>query len=405
MLTSTRSNSVSNNPATKSIDTSSSLSTTLSPIKTSISFLETPTNSSISITPPETIDTTIDTTIDPTTNEPDPYQEVTDWFARKVLNYREGSLHGITAFSSSDSLYTSLYLAKERFYKEHNNPQPVVFASSEGHSSLQPICKMLNLPLFRVASQKNKGMDMSLLKEIIEDEPHVIVVLTMGTSHHQLYDAIDHLYSEVIGELKHQTTFHVHIDATFGGLVYPFLMKKWLAYPFDSMNVSLHRHLDIPYRCSLFLTTPYYKDNLDKFKKNVSHTNLFMSKVSLTHLIDHHLFAHNMISHHKECLMHLVNKKRYFLDMNKDFTVCYHALSFKIFIKNIPNQLRTRLLQFNVVGYPNRNNTKHNNDSNTYDGFIHINKTISKFMLETITTTLACYSKHFISADDLNLEE
>lgn len=88
--------------------------------------------------------------------------------------------------------------------------------------------------------------------------------------------------------------------------------------------------------------------------------------------------------------------------MNKDFAVCYHALSFKIFIKNIPNQLRTRLLQFNVVGYNTRRN---NNDSNTYDGFIHINKTISKFMLETITTTLACYSKHFTSMDDFNPEE
>jgi hypothetical protein len=401
MLTSTRSNSVSNNPATKSIDTSNSLSTTLSPIKTSLSFLETPTNSSTlthtqtPTSPHESIDTDI-------TNEPNPYQEITDWFARKVLNYPEGSLHGITAFSSSDSLYTSLFIAKQRFYKEHNNPQPVVFASSEGHSSLQPICKMLNLPLFRVASQKNKGMDMNLLKEIIEDEPHVIVVLTMGTSHHQLYDAIDHLYSDVIGKLKHQTTFHVHIDATFGGLVYPFLWKKWLAYPFDSMNVSLHRHLDLPYRCSLFLTTSYYKDDLYKFKKNVCHTNIFMSKVSLTHLIDHHLFGKNMINHHKECLMHLVNKKRYFLDMNKDFAVCYHALSFKIFIKNIPNQLRTRLLQFNVVGYNTRRN---NNDSNTYDGFIHINKTISKFMLETITTTLACYSKHFTSMDDFNPEE
>ena len=85
---------------------------------------------------------------------------------------------------------------------------------------------MLNLPLFRVASQKNKEMDMNLLKDIIEDEPHVIVVLTMGTSHHQLYDAIDHLYSDVIGKLKHQTTFHVHIDDAFGGLVYSFLMKK-----------------------------------------------------------------------------------------------------------------------------------------------------------------------------------
>ena len=71
--------------------------TTLSPIKTSLYFLETPANSSISITPPETIDTTID----PNTNEPNPYQEITDWFARKVLNYRDGSLHGIASFSSS----------------------------------------------------------------------------------------------------------------------------------------------------------------------------------------------------------------------------------------------------------------------------------------------------------------
>ena len=320
----------------------------------------------------------------PDSSETDPYQDLVDWYAKKVLNYSDGTLHGVTSFGSSDSLYTALSVAKARFSREFSNPQPVVMASSEAHSSLQEICQMLKLPLFRIVTRKQKGMDMDLLKAVLEDEPHAIVVLTMGSLKHQLYDNMDELYINVIAKLN-RTKIHVHVDATYGGLVYPFLCKKWLVYPFDTMNVSLHRHLELPYRCALCVTSAYFKTELDQFKCNPSHEHMIMSKEAIPDLV-HSLLTDNSIRLHKEELMKLVNKKNDFMELNPHVR-CYHPLSLKVFFRNIPTELKACLDEYKVVTYPS-SQTDEGKGEETLNAYLVIDKNITRYMLVMLTSSL-----------------
>ena len=152
--------------------------------------------------------------------------------------------------SSTESLFCAMYTAKCRFLIESKTAQPPIYVSSEAHSGIVAISQTLNLPLFRINAKKYYGMDMDLLREAIDGEPYAIVIFTMGDVKNQIYDDIELFYNEVIGKLPN-TKLYLHIDGTIGGMVYQFLKKKLLLYPFDSINVSLHRHIETKNNCSL----------------------------------------------------------------------------------------------------------------------------------------------------------
>ena len=315
--------------------------------------------------------------------EMSPHQEMVDWFSAKVLNHDEGTLRGVCSSSSSDSLYAALRMAKYRFVSEWENIQPVIFASNEGHASLPEISKLLHLPLFRIAARKNEGMDMDLLREIVEDEPYAIVVLTMGSSFHQLYDDIEVMYSNVIAKCAN-TRFHIHIDATFGGLVYPFLCSKWLVYPFDSMNVSIHRHLDIPYRCSMCIVSNEMKAELMDYVRTEHLQGQILSDNSVTHLLHTYLFPNNEVKSHIRRLTRMIEKKNHLFEMNEGAISC-HPLSFIIHFKNVPNEKKDRLTQFGMVSYQS---VGMRNAPNSFSAYVRITKDTTLFTLQVITSIL-----------------
>ena len=226
------------------------------------------------------------------------------WFTESILCQNPKDIFGYCVANSRESLFMSLWLAKQKF----KDQQPIMYASSDCHPSLDNISTILNIPLFRVAATKKMdGMDMELLKELMDEgEPNVIVVLTMGSPQKQSYDNIEEFYKKMKDTVNN---LHVHIDASYGGMVYPFMKKSWLKYPFDSFNVSFHKFLDIPKKCSLLLTKDKAPISSEPCEEDIP----------------------QLLKHHKEKLLYCEDMKSYFMLLCPDAKV-YHSLSHIIYI-------------------------------------------------------------------------
>ena len=308
----------------------------------------------------------------------DPREEIINWYSRKVLNYDEHILKGVCMHTSSDSLFCAMYLAKCKFLSKYKVTQPPIYASTEAHSSIGHISQTLHLPLFRINAKKYHGMDMDILRDVIDNEPYAIVIFTMGCVKNQIYDDIELFYNEVIGKLPN-TTFYLHIDGTFGGMVYPFLKKEWLVYPFDSMNVSLHRHIRTENNCSLTVFKPEYEHQLNVFiEKNKDN---ILSNTHVKEILYRNIYFPNQIIRHIHSLMSCVDKKQYLLKSCYPQISCCHELSFVMYIKNIANENKTILKNINVIPYGDSYDEK-------YKAYFVINKYTPFDVLESINSIL-----------------
>ena len=308
----------------------------------------------------------------------DPHEELINWYLRKVINFNEDDLKGVCMTSSTESLFCAMYIAKCRFLMESKTAQPPIYVSSEAHSGIVTISQTLNLPLFRINAKKYYGMDMDLLREAIDDEPYAIVILTMGDVKNQIYDDIELFYSEVIGKLPN-TKLYLHIDGTIGGMVYPFLKKKWLVYPFDSINVSLHRHIETKNNCSLTIFKSEYEEILNFFIN--SNSKSILSNIDVKEILEKNIYIPNQIKNYIQSLMSCVDKKQYLLELCYPQISCCHELSFVMYIKNIANENKTKLENLNVIPYGN-------SDEYEYKAYFVINKYTSEYVVDSIIEIL-----------------
>ena len=308
----------------------------------------------------------------------DPHEELINWYLRKVINYNENDLNGVCMTSSTESLFCAMYIAKCRFLSECETSQPPIYISSEAHSSIGQISQSLHLPLFRIHAKKYYGMDMDLLREAIDDEPYAIVIFTMGSVKNHLYDDIELFYNKVIKKLPN-TKFYLHIDGTIGGMIYPFLRKKWLVYPFDSINVSLHRHIKTENNCSLTIFKSEYEEILNFFI-NENSKNI-LSNIDVKEILENNIYIPNQIKNYVQSLMSCVDKKQYLLELCYPQISCCHELSFVMYIKNIANENKTKLRNLNVIPYGD-------SDDYEYKAYFVINKYTSEYALDSIIDLL-----------------
>lgn len=179
-------------------------------------------------------------------------QALVNYFAYDVLTCPKDTMWGYCASGSTESIINGLWMARKRFSDLPN--VVTVYASSDCHFSVPKAADMLCMSFESVDTNEDGTMNMDLLKDKLSTavEPKkkaAVVVLTLGTTIRNAYDDIA-LFNKKIGN---QNGIHVHIDAAFGGAVYPWKNPEWLQVPFDTFNVSFHKYWGCPYPCSLFL--------------------------------------------------------------------------------------------------------------------------------------------------------
>lgn len=172
-------------------------------------------------------------------------------FAYNLLQCEEFSLWGYCASGSTESILNGLWMARKRFSKNKESLPATVYASSECHFCVPKAADMLCMPFVEIPCLPDTGqMNMNILAErIATSGTPAVVVLTLGTTIRNAFDNLDVFFSKI----QNRNQLHVHLDAAFGGAVYPFTKPGWLKHSFDTFNVSFHKFWGCPYPCSLFL--------------------------------------------------------------------------------------------------------------------------------------------------------
>lgn len=140
-----------------------------------------------------------------------------------------------------------------------------ILFSKDSHYSMAKAANLLNLSIFPVNVHVNsREIDIDHLEQQLEIAAlkgirYFIVTLNMGTTMFGSVDCIE----KITAKLNHKNVeYKLHIDAAFGGFIYPFSNTNNL-FTFknpsvDSITIDAHKMLQTPYGTGIFLIRKGY---------------------------------------------------------------------------------------------------------------------------------------------------
>lgn len=182
--------------------------------------------------------------------------ELIDWYISKVLMASVKDYWGYCTSGSTEGLLCGLWMARNRFPEK-----TPIYTSEDCHFCVPKMADILKIPLISIKTNHDGSICVPELFEHLSERSHAIVVLTLGTTVRNAYDDVK-LFDNFRSK-QNTCEIHLHYDAAFGGAIYPFIKSEWLAYPFDSFNVSLHKFFGSPSPCAIFLTTKEVQKRVD----------------------------------------------------------------------------------------------------------------------------------------------
>jgi len=139
---------------------------------------------------------------------------------KSVISMIGGLLHapdtmaGSILNGGSEANILSLWIARE---KRNTSKELEVVVPESAHYSIEVACKMLRLKMRPIPLDENYVMDFKAAKENIKENTCAVVGIA-GTTELGVIDPIPQL-----SKLCEERGIHLHVDAAFGGFVFPFL--------------------------------------------------------------------------------------------------------------------------------------------------------------------------------------
>jgi len=191
--------------------------------------------------------------------------------AEEIFKAVPNTYDGYVASGGTECNIQAIWIYREYYKNVLNakNDEIVVLFSEDTHYSLYKACNILHLNFKvldvdfhnRVINLENLDNQLNKLK--VDGVKYFITVLNMGTTMFGSIDDIDsitHLYN------SHNLQFKIHVDAAFGGFIYPFTNPNNI-FNFenpnvDSLSVDGHKMLQAPYGTGIFLIKKGMIDNV-----------------------------------------------------------------------------------------------------------------------------------------------
>lgn len=182
--------------------------------------------------------------------------------AEDIFCARKNEYDGYMAPGGTECNIQAIWIYREFFKNKFSAKidEIIVIFSEDTHYSVYKACNLLNLDYQVLPVDKNTRKiktkkSHSLLKKIRKNnKKYIISVINMGTTMFGSVDNVDEI-SSIFKELKFEYKFHV--DAAFGGFIYPFTNPKsninFKNPLIDSISVDGHKMLQAPYGTGLFL--------------------------------------------------------------------------------------------------------------------------------------------------------
>ncbi|MBN9350400.1 MAG: hypothetical protein J0H55_06925 [Chitinophagaceae bacterium] len=181
--------------------------------------------------------------------------------AEEIFCAMPGGYDGYVAPGGTEANIQAQWIYRNYFQKEKGAKagEIGVLFSEDVHYSAYKGCNLLCMRPIKVALDKNRLWDLDDLEKKLSEAKesgikYLIVHLTMGTT---MFGSVDEP-APVLEKVKAQfKDYFVHVDAAFGGFIYPFTSgKDELSFrnpDISSFTIDGHKMLQAPYGTGIFI--------------------------------------------------------------------------------------------------------------------------------------------------------
>lgn len=194
-------------------------------------------------------------------------KELIEICAEEIFKAPRNEVDGYVATGGTEANLEAMWIYRNYFIREYGAKadQIGVLFSEDTHYSITKGCDLLQLsPLFVTVDPKSRAIDLNCLKANLKDAEkqgikYFIVVLNVSTT---MFGSVDEIDPVVKILDQKQAVFKIHLDAAFGGFIYPFTNPKSrhnFEHPrVSSISIDAHKMLQTPYGTCLFLIRKGY---------------------------------------------------------------------------------------------------------------------------------------------------
>lgn len=182
--------------------------------------------------------------------------------AEEIFKAQPDKYDGYVAPGGTECNIQAVWIYREYFKNQNSatSDQIMVLFSEDTHYSLYKACNLLDLNYVVLPVDKqNREIDYTATAKLLDDlinggVENIISVANMGTTMFGSVDDVDRLVSIF---LEKKINYKIHIDAAFGGFIYPFSNLKntgnFSNSNVSSISVDAHKMLQAPYGTGIFI--------------------------------------------------------------------------------------------------------------------------------------------------------
>jgi tyrosine decarboxylase / aspartate 1-decarboxylase len=187
--------------------------------------------------------------------------------AESILNAEADTTDGYVASGGTEANIQAAWIYRNYFIQEKNarTEEIALLCSEDNHYSAAKAANLLNIPFVRIAVDnetrkiRKDDLDTKLARLKNNGVKYIIVVANMMTT---MFGSVDDPDDYVQALKAHNMKYFIHVDAAYGGFVYPFngiKHKLDFSHPeITSVTLDAHKMVQAPYGTGIFLIRKGY---------------------------------------------------------------------------------------------------------------------------------------------------
>lgn len=190
-------------------------------------------------------------------------RELIELIAVDIFKAQQGQTDGYVAAGGTEANLQAVWIYRNYFIQNFDakHSEIAILASQDTHYSVMKAANLMNLEHLTVPVQEDtRIIDEVQLDHIVNEakqrgKKYFIVLCNVATT---MFGSVDNPDVYVHCLTKHNTPFKLHLDAAFGGFIFPIIQAE-NNVNFDNKYVSsitldAHKMLQAPYGTGIFLT-------------------------------------------------------------------------------------------------------------------------------------------------------
>ena len=182
--------------------------------------------------------------------------------AEQIFKGRKGQQDGYVATGGTEANLEAMWIYRNYFRKEYEaKPEQVgVIFSEDTHYSIAKGCDLLQIkPIMLPVDDESRQIQEDTFREKVSQArkngiKYFIVIINLSTT---MFGSVDQIEPIASFLEEKEFPFKIHLDAAFGGFIYPFTNPKSkhnFSNPrVSSISIDAHKMLQAPYGTGLFL--------------------------------------------------------------------------------------------------------------------------------------------------------